>query len=210
MPDCNIRNVDKSLLTAMKAEALKSGRTLRDWAIWVWAANVGFEVEKGPLPEIQRGPNVDGREAGKVIEGEKAPGRVRERAGEILGNETAGIGRGAEALPREEFHGEGLGKMVSGQGGSADESGDVADAAGNEHGCSVVESPVVEVPDLEVEVDEAPFVDEQEIEEVKPPDCPYCDHVLMLWMRPGPNKGKWACAECDKAFTVEGLRRLGR
>lgn len=108
--------------------------------------------------------NVDGREAGAVIEGEKAPGRVRERAGEILGNETAGIGRGEEARPTEES-----------------------------------DSMVEEV-----------LEDDVEIEETRPPDCPYCDHVLMLWMRPGPNKGKWACAECDKSFTVEGLRRLGR
>lgn len=172
MPSLLVKRVDESLMRAMNAESARQGMTLRDWVIWVISVNVGWETAKGPLPEIQRGSNVDGREAGKLE----------------MGSE----------------------KARTGQGGSTDETGDVADAAGNEHGCSVVESPVADVPDLEVEVDEAPFVDEQEIEEVKPPDCPYCDHVLMLWMRPGPNKGKWACAECDKAFTVEGLRRLGK
>lgn len=47
MPDCNIRNVDESLMRAMKSEAAKTGRTLRDWVIWVWAANVGWEVRDG-------------------------------------------------------------------------------------------------------------------------------------------------------------------
>jgi hypothetical protein len=44
----NIRGVDRSLLRAMKAEAAKSGRTLRDWVIWVWAANVGWENGQQP------------------------------------------------------------------------------------------------------------------------------------------------------------------
>lgn len=88
--------------------------------------------------------------------------------------------------------------VVGGEGLPGRASGEPAETSGD-IGYSSVE-----------EVDEAPFVDDSEIEEIKPPDCPYCDHTLMLWMRPGPNKGKWACAECDKAFTVEGLRRLGR
>jgi hypothetical protein len=55
MPDCNIRNIDESLLRAMKAEAATQGRTLRDWCIWVFSANVGWEKPApDPLPVIDR------------------------------------------------------------------------------------------------------------------------------------------------------------
>lgn len=43
MPDCNIRNIDESLMREMKAKAAQEGLTLRDWAISRFATGVGWQ-----------------------------------------------------------------------------------------------------------------------------------------------------------------------
>jgi ribosomal protein S27AE len=78
----NIRGVDRSLIRAMKSEAAKTGRTLRDWVIWVWAANVGWEARDGlgkvsavaervERPAVAADGHADVVEAGPVAEDEK-------------------------------------------------------------------------------------------------------------------------------------------
>ena len=48
---------------------------------------------------------------------------------------------------------------------------------------------------------------EEEIEEEH--TCPSCDSNLVRMER-GPNRGKWACSECNVGFSEGELRRLGR
>ena len=103
MPDCNIRNIDESLMRAMKVKAAESGLTLRDWVIHVLSFNVGWQRPVEALPVIDR---------------------------------------------------------------------------------SVSDAPASE-------------------------DCPVCDSPMVLWDKP-PHQGKWACRECDKAYTPEQLRKAHR
>lgn len=55
MPDCNIRNVDAEMIRSWKVEAARQGQTLKDWIVWVLAANVSTEpsaVDPALLPAM--------------------------------------------------------------------------------------------------------------------------------------------------------------
>lgn len=54
MPDCNIRNMDVSLLRAMKVEAASEGLTLRDWAIGQFSRGVGWTTALQSEPPATR------------------------------------------------------------------------------------------------------------------------------------------------------------
>lgn len=83
------------------------------------------------------------------------------------------------------------------------------------HGSSVVEEDVVTsepIPEFitgyslsQDEKDNLEYMDSIETH-----DCPACDTRLVFWTKPGPYKGQWACPECDRAYTAERLKKLGK
>lgn len=54
MPDCNIRNIDNSLMKAMRVRSAEEGKTLRDWVIGVMAVAVGWEKGVGVSGEPRK------------------------------------------------------------------------------------------------------------------------------------------------------------
>ena len=69
VPDIHIRNVDRSLLTAVNVESAKEEKTQRDWLIGVIAKAVGWEAGNGQRAEVRkdRDRGVHSREASERV-----------------------------------------------------------------------------------------------------------------------------------------------
>jgi hypothetical protein len=84
VPDCNIRNVDESLMREWKAKALQAGLTLRDWVIRTLteASKPERKAERAGIAPFLRPPS----ESGPTKKLEKT--RKVERTGGFMGLEV--------------------------------------------------------------------------------------------------------------------------
>lgn len=77
MPDCNIRNVDESLMRAMKVAAAREGWTLRDWCVRQWNLGVGRLGAAGSA-KVKVGAGVEVRKPEKFKKTVKRAEQVQE------------------------------------------------------------------------------------------------------------------------------------